>query len=426
MSIKVSAISFFFLAATIFLFTFEQVLVVFLGIDSILKPYRVTVLVGIVFLIMFPVKITSQVKVISLSLAGLYIFGAFIALLWVMVGSGSYERLVNQFVLFFIAYCVYLMVVYNIRNVDDLEKVFFVILFSVFVSSVIWIISNAGIDSYRASGFFRNPNHFAYNLGISILISIFLFIKAFGRWLFIIPLIININISVILLLLSGSRSALLALVIVLLIAFYRYKNIGKYGNLKRILISVLIAVFLFGLINVVVDSQIIPSRLLSRYEMENMAGASGRTDLIRSGVIAAIEYFGLGMGMGQYMEYHQQYIQQVSGYVYRTVLEYDLGLHNEYLVLFVEFGVMPLLLYFFIIYLMWRSVRYFYKNMPQYSMYAIIVEGLLLFDIIFSFSQEMYAFPSHWLVLGICTSLIQLGSNSRIMKSKYEKGGYSG
>lgn len=423
MHIKISTVRFVVLAITIVLFVFEQVLILMFGFDSILKPYRVAVMLGVILLIVFPVKIASRIKVISLSLAGLYIFGAFIALLWIMVGSGSYERLMHQFVLFFIAYCIYLMVVYNIRSVDDLEKIFLVILLSVLASSVIWFINGAGINIYRVAGFFNNPNHFGYSLSVAILISLYYLYKFIGRRLVIVLLIINIIILLTFLYLSGSRAAIFALIVTVSIVFYRYMNIYKGKSVGSALIVALTTVLAYSLIRYIFDNNMVYSyMLLDRYKFENMVEASGRFDLMRSGFIAIIDYLGLGMGMGQYIEHHQKYINQVSGYVYNTVLEYDLGLHNEYLGLFVEFGIIPLILYVCILYVVWRGVSKIYKYMPYYSMYAIVIEGIFVFDLMFSFSQDMYTFPFHWIVLGLGVSLMQLGVNSSLainnMKSK--------
>jgi O-antigen ligase len=163
----------------------------------------------------------------------------------------------------------------------------------------------------------------------------------------------------------------------------------------------------------IVGTGAVSSNLLDRFDQENISNASGRIDIWKAGMIAADDYNYVGLGLGQYHYQHLFYIEKLQGEVYFTVTEYSLGLHSEYMTLFVEVGVIGLALYLAAAVTLWIEIRRAGRHDPKFRSYSIIIEGLLFFDLVFGSAQTMYYFPYHWLIWGVCLAFININYHAR-------------
>lgn len=409
MIIRVSDAVFYLFCATVFLFAFEQITWVYFGVETILKPYRITLGLGLVLALFSKNRLGRDVVRITLAFTSVYVLGTTLALFWAISTPVNLGGVLHQLLLLGFAAGMYVLALLGIRSTKDLVRVLWLIVLSSFLSSILWYLHSGGVGFYRATGFFRNPNHFAFMLAISVLISSY-FLLARKRNLGVsVFLLANILICIALLFLSGSRSILLTALPALVLLLFRYVTQPGRGAGNRMALGVGIAALITIAVFSIIDGDLLSSRLMDRFDAENLKTASGRLDLWRAGLLAAEDYHLTGMGIGQYLHNHQTYVQQLSGAVYITILEFNLGLHNEYLTLLVEFGLLGLGIYVVAVVTIWRGIRRFSKANPRHMFLASLAECCLVLDVVFSASQDMYLFPYHWLILGTCVSLLKIG-----------------
>lgn len=413
MRIKETKLVMLLFSISVFLYAFEQSLLIFLNFDSILKPYRVTLIMAVaIWFFLAPSRIGGLALPLTRFFFGIYAFGLILVLLKVTFSPVDIQLALDvaldQFVLFIFAFSFLVLAVSSIQRPEHLVHLAAIILFSAVLSSGIWYYGNMDLNVYRVSGFFRNPNHFAFLISISIIIATYFVTQSAGRLWVLTMLFAYIAASLFLLALSGSRSGVFSVIIGLVLFLYRHMSSSGKASGQRILISAFVLLVLLSASQYILDSGQLPTSVMNRFTAEQMQSGAGRSDLIRSGFIAAGDSFYMGMGMGQYITKHAFYTGQLSGQVYATLLEFDLGLHNEYLNLLTEFGIFTLLAYLAGLIAIWRGIRKFGIAFPKWRHLSNLVESLLLLDLIFSVSQSMYTFPYHWMLLGFGLSLINL------------------
>jgi O-antigen ligase len=406
------------LYSAILLFSFEQATFLTLGFVTELKPYRVLLIVAGVLLLWYPIRLDQQSKRLAFLIFAIYFGGLLIAMLRTIVGTADIFIALVKAKLFLIAFVFYLLPICTIHQPKQIIRLSAIILISAALSTCIYFLTINDMYFYRFSGFFRNPNHFGYLIGLSIVITFYFLAWKQYKPVFFFPLLIWIFISALLLILSGSRSAILATVLTLALLLYRCVSLSGVSRGNRIVIGLGVALVLTVALPYAINSNVTTERLMDRFSVINMATGAGRFDLWRAGLLAAEDFLFTGLGMGQYLTVHSYYIRQISGNIYVTLMEFDLGLHNEYLNLLVEFGLFALLAYVVVIFYLWRGVWKFGRNNQKWLHISALAEAYLIFNILFSASQDMYNFPLNWLALGICATLIKLRGYSVISKAK--------
>jgi len=397
-----------FFAMAVFLFPFEQALLFFFGFDNILKPYRAALVLAILFLPFSRFRLAPRAFWLLAAFAGLYTLGFALALFWSISSPVSLGTTVHQLILVAFATSYLVLAAYCIETPEQLDRLIMLVLAAVIISTGIWYIDNFTASFYRATGFFRNPNHFAYMLALSILFSIYAITRSSGKRMLQLVLALYIPFAIFMLILSGSRSVLATITPSLLFFVFCFITMPGRGASRRMITGLIGLMVLIISALIIVNSNLLSARLLERFSAEHLATGSGRWDLWRAGLLAAEDYLFTGLGIGQYLHQHSYYIRQVSGSVYDTVFEFDLGLHSEFVNMLVEFGVLGLLLYSACLVALWITLRRFYKDFPEWRHLANVLQAAFLFDLLFSASQDMYTFAGHWIILAFCASLLKL------------------
>lgn len=404
MTISISGATRFLFAASVFLFAFEQVYVVFGLSDSFLKPYRVSALLGFALIAISREKMPIQLRRLLAILFVVYTWGVVLALGRSVFLATDIRTTFHSLQLFLIGFGLLYLGVNGIKQPKQIHNLLILILASAILSSIIWLAITRGQSFYRAPGFFRNPNHFGYMLALSMLIALYLLASNVSRVGLVLPLLSWLVISIFIVVLTGSRGVIATAVPAMTLFLFRYITEPGRGKVSRgfVGLSVLVALAMSTLY--LLQSGLFNDRLLQRFSAAQIETGSGRFDIWKAGLLAADDALYTGIGMGQYINVHSYYISQVSGSVYSTVLDYDLGLHSEVVSLLVEFGVLGLLAYLGCIFAIWRQIRRFGREFRQWRHLSNVLEAMFFFNFLFSMSQEMYVFPYYWVVIALGAS----------------------
>lgn len=397
------------LLATVLLIAFEQVILALTGSDTIYKPYRVALIVLAALSLFLRPKISWRARRILVLIFFVYFASILVALFRSILVQINLESTYNDALLFGISFMLFTLSVMLLDSVKDVERYIFVIIISALLSTVLSLTELTESNFFRFAGFFRNPNHYAYMMGLTVISAVYLlFDKKNNIWLLGL-LAACVSISLFFIYMSGSRGVMVAIAAVSILTLLQ-----KYSRSQRTVTTKFIAVMavISGIVltSYVIDNSMVlfSDRFRYRYEMEHIITGSGRIDLWRAGLLAAWDSAFMGLGLGQYIENHYYYINQLSGSVYSTVLNYELGLHSEFINLFVEGGVILLGIYCYMLWVIWRGVNRCGRIFRDYQGLSRLVQSLIVFDIVVSLFQNMYIVPMHWIVLALGVSLINL------------------
>lgn len=407
MKVKGHEISLYMFFAALFALSFEQALVRYLGLDTSFKPYRLALLLSFVMTCFSGWKLDRRSFLFVATFFGIYSWGIVLGLITSAVGAGDMSLTLHQAQLFFLGFLFCLVPLATIDHTTRLTQIWIVILISAVVSSVIALVDTNSYV-YRFSGFFRNPNHYGYLVALSILVSLSVLqdLKSVSIKFLLIGWI---ALGGILLILCGSRGAFVAVLLASALLFYRKRNERSRDRKSRSSLQVFSAITLAtGSTAAVINAGFIDLAILTRFEIEAVTGAAGRTDIWRAGLLAAADSNYLGIGIGQYIGVHSNYILQVGATLSDTVFKYDLGLHSEIVSIFVEFGVVVLLLYVVLLFVLWRALVAQRKICPELNRVSILCEAMLVLTFVFSLTQDVYTFPYYWLVIGMCISTCRM------------------
>ena len=264
-----------------------------------------------------------------------------------------------------------------------------------------------GINGTRLYGIYTDPNYASMLALITILISIFFFIKSEKLFYKIIYILI-ILLSYIFIVFTYSRTGLISLLIAIFIFSFYYLN--KFLS-KNIFLSLIISSILLLIIAFLPTplrsfyNHIFPTKIERNSYVENIDISNNRFDIWSSGVIAISDHPILGIGYRNIKSYFN------GNYPGTYIANHDKAyeLHNVVLNILISQGIIGLIPFsifsFLIIKLIWKTKNQTYSDQK----YLII---LLLISIIISISCESM-FISDILYLYTPTSIlfwISLGS----------------
>ena len=375
----------------------EYIYVVALGTDHPLKPYRVMAIVMTLSLILYLFINKRRLRLDRIDRLFFIIFGYGYLLAFfrgAFLGQGVVDYAVNDAYLF--SFCILSSIV--IKNLDltsvEIKKIVFFFLIAV-VFNVAWIFWEvvSGGAVFRATGFFKNPNQAALAVALGFL---YLLVYLPGSFVARVLTFSGLTAFALAIVFTGSRSALLILVITTFLWYLGTSNrsFGKFLVVVGTVIFVSVsAAAIFSTFETL-------ESMASRFDIDNdsLASGSGRTDLWLSGVKLSMDNLFIGVGASQYQSYHQQYIDRAD--VYKTVLENDLGLHSDYMVMFVEFGLLSFMMYFYIVWYLVRSLiaSFAYtQDRKLGSFFLLAVVGVLITGIF----QEQFKLMTYWLIFSL-------------------------
>lgn len=369
----------------------EQLLNVVFGFYTEFKIYRVLLFVLVLYLSLSNLSLKKIVKppLGFMTFICILIYGVIVGLIRISHGAGSMDYFVNSLQHYVIGLSIF-YVMANIKNAQHLERVAKYFVIGTIISAA-YGLYQFGIESnYRLNGLFTNPNHLAFAINILSPYLVFNYVNKRTKYhLFLFVLFSSIVFF------TGSRTGLivqLVNIILLLLMLGRSKGVA----LRMVLVLSTTAVLYVSYIAPMISQN---QRLTGRYEVENVQNASGRFDIAEAVIKLANDTYYTGVGMGQYRYYHKNYISSTA---YATVTKHDLGTHNHFLDLLVNFGGVSLIIYTILLVGILKKILNVHHTIRPYLLCSIIGISII------SLSQEVFTLPLFWLFFGGLVSLLEI------------------
>lgn len=238
----------------------------------------------------------------------------------------------------------------------------------------------------RLAGGFLNPNAFGTSAAMTIFLNMTVLAMQGVKIRNKILGIIFIGIGVIGVLLSGSRGAMLGVVIGLLVVLKYAPSIKEKGKL----VSMILVAGIMGLYFL---PQYARQNMEVRVNVQNMYEGRGanRLDIWTDYLSKFSDYALTGVGLGRSRE------------AIKDVWTVEWGVpHNDYLEVFVEFGIIGLLLFIIGLQMMWKRISSWHKIQSESkALLSAAILGLFSAWLVISFFQSNFLFRDTWIVLGV-------------------------
>lgn len=317
----------------------------------------------------------------------------------------------------------YFLVVVSLPTVSDLRSLLWGVLIGGLITSLTVVsgLGEAGIDvGERTGGLAKDPNYYAVGASISVAIAIFLGMSTsrIGTRLF---LLVASGVMLYGLVASLSRGGYLAFGMMGLLFLYRYVGIRRVGLLVPVLIVAAVVPFL------------LPESVIERATVFRNQGVLDTSIQNRLQQYArSLEFFGdspvwgVGLGRSGLSEafggaVSRQDLRALSG----TTAGYSV-IHNSYLVVAAEFGLLGLIPYLGIIVFSWlgfsrviRSERWIEPGeaSAQYRLLvnaAIMMQIALLGVLVASIFLNAVRYKSMWMIFAFSPVLVSMASAYRV------------
>lgn len=347
------------------------------------------------------------------------------------IQSGSLLTTVNEGIKFIVSACYFYIGYYSLKDKKDFIKVIrFWTLTALVVSIIGCIVTTFTIlgqpiqtnlfiitNSNRLLGTLTDPNLAAAYLNVSFYITLLFLIYTDSKketWIGYITLII-IAISIIL---TQSRSGIIAFIISLLI--YSILNIKKIYRYVPIILLIIFIVY-FGILDIdaIYFDKYISTTLDKRIEQikEKSGEAEVRLNLAKAAFEMGKDYPIIGVGRGNYPFNSKDYYKKIGidteSKLYESQYANKIP-HNTYLTFFAEFGVLGLVLFLSIFFIILKL------NLKLKLPINKVLLSLLIGYMAQSLAINLENFRGIWFVLGlyITTNEIITLQNSTEEKKK--------
>lgn len=396
---------------------FEYLWYELFGSLTVWKPYRI---IGIVLILYWLVSaVAKRTKVVIDVYDKLFIFifstGLALALFWMILGYGNLVWAINDLLLISFSFLIYLTVKNMHLSQKEIAQILYIFVFTCTINSIFMIYNFASSSYvYQARGFYRSAAQAGYVDGISLLILISICLFNLRKLLSLPGVFCTISILILsyALFLSGARGSIVGFsagltAITFLIFRIRYAwdiPIKRFVSIfALILILIMLCVANMGFL---IEKEKSPT--ITRFEIENLKVAGGRPDIWRSAWNLTLDRYFIGVGLAQYRYYHTSYIKKLPNVLSDTVLEYDLVTHSDYVSLLVEFGIICLVIYLFILVSLFRKLFVAAERFGKQSFIYPAMLGIFVLLITCGVFRVSWLTPDYWLFLGLTTTAIKI------------------
>ncbi|PHN08599.1 O-antigen ligase family protein [Flavilitoribacter nigricans] len=391
-----------------FLLPFEYILEFWLGIDTILKPYRIVNLFIIgVFIVKFfrqGIEIREDIKR-DVFLYAIFAYGLVLTFFRMMTAPFALGYFLND--LFQSGLYLLAFFIFKTLALDDRQMIL------VFRSFALGLVLNSAYMFYnfvlvgrgtRDAGFMDNPNYAA--LGLVAIMTFFLLKMDRAR-----SLLRRLGYGGLLLFLlyvfiiTGSRTGLILLILAVAIAFFFISFRNKVG---LIVAGSALLVLLIPRNNEALDlggPLVLVNRVMESFDSDE----EDVRFVIWRGTIRALEETGyVGMGIGQYKANFSSFFSQESNKLILEVVNrgYHLSTHNDYLAILTEYGMPGLFLYLIFLFQSVRSrVQELFRPYATETGHLLRIFSFILLAVIILFGMAAENFQNQlfWFLLMVAT-----------------------
>ncbi len=397
----------------VFLLPFEHILLIFMGMDTFFKPYRVAGMALIVCAVLLGIfkKRFVKTNTFDLALILLFVYALFISMVHYGLGKFSMSTFMNDYTQFLFLILAYLATKFIEWTPKKLHTVYVVLILAVILNALSIFIEFYFIGEFaRPKGFADNPNHAAWQMVICsiYLLSLVFFRKAKG----LIPILLSLGIVGFYgaaVMATGARSALVLFMLAPIVIFNIISNKNRFVFLISVLLGTIYLVsfqsdrildFMKPGKNKSVEERTAFDRL-----KEGEGGSDPRNDLWKGGFKAGIDSYLLGIGIGQFRVRGHEFIINPKNYTVRYYIKKKsgLGVHSDYLALFAKTGIIGVFLY--LLFLgghFFQLAKDILNNNPSrfWDVVNITILGTL---ILYGIFNEGFLIPTYWLSLMLST-----------------------
>lgn len=392
----------------VFLLPFDNMVESIWGIHTIYRPVRIlSLLIGI--LILISRKFTSiRFHANDLKLLGVYLFGLIPSLIAYLENRLNTEYFWSTSLQYFIILWIFLLIKNIPFEYSKIYKCLAIFCFAVVLNSLIMIYQFLYLDIGRQSGLMDNPNFAAFACDVALAFYLFHLIHT-KKSILHISWIMNAMVCMVLiaaLFVAGSRSAMIPMVIIILFLLYFR---ASWAQIARHTIAVVsIGMVLFVSLNGNSMLNMLPAwnRLITLEGKED-----SRIVLWKQGFDAYRETNYLGMGIEQFKnpDNYKKYVKRSDN---TRVINLDgLVVHNDFLTVLYEYGIIPLLLFISFYLTVWKKLRANAIYLNEAGIYYCLYFNMFWFSM-FTSSFQLH---SMWFVYVVLTlvAYLPLKENSK-------------
>lgn len=392
---------------------FELAFEILLGIDTILKPFRV---ISLLLIFVFGLKLLRKGINIQgterndLFLYGFILYGIIISLIRIISGYFNIAYFYNDLFQLGLHLMVFFIFKNSLFTYKDLILIFKFLVAGVLLNClyIFYSFNIFGLIS-RQSGFSDNPNYVAF--GIAAVMTFVLhysnYVKGIAKQLSMFMIVLFL---LYVFMITGSRAGLIVLMFSILLVFF-------FSTIQRkimVVISLLISgVFLLPSLvqNYTGNGSFI---LLNRIADKLGAETEDVRFSIWRGVFRMLETEGYwGLGIGQFKEKFSYYYTAESHSYIIDIVErgYFFSTHNDYLAILTDYGLIGLA--FYVLYLFFIGLRNLNKAikinheermLDFWRQYQFIIISCVA---IFGMAAENFHHPLFWLLLMMSTKMVE-------------------
>ncbi|MBK9107518.1 MAG: O-antigen ligase family protein [Saprospiraceae bacterium] len=379
---------------------FENILIILAEIDTPFRPHRIlAIIIGFLIFLIIPLR-NLIYSSNDLKLAGIYLLGLIPTFVAFLDNRLEFDYFLLTSLQLFIILWIYFMVKSLQLSELRIKHLFHIFCCFTLLNAIYMIYIFVFEDIGRQSGFMDNPNYAAFTLNISLAFYLYKLVlpgsqvqKYFRLYYLLAFCIVLAGIFV-----TGSRSALVSLILtILLFGIIHF-------SWKRLFVSLL---FIFGVFIWVRQHEIGQKYLDVVPLLNRLEALSGREEsrltLWIQGWRAFEDTYFLGLGIEQFKnpKIYSQYLQTSDNPM--LVSQEGLVLHNDYLAVLFEFGILPFLLFISFYF------NIFYKLLMQLKQQ----EGSLWFVcfvnvLVFSFFDTTFQSLPFWFVILLLSALADM------------------
>ncbi len=406
MSINLDRLTFLSLCIFAFLIPFEQILKTSFGIDTVLKPYRMAIIVAVGF---YGLKVFKEGLKIGPDIKEdwffylIFIYGIGVSLVQMVISPFSLGKFYNDLFLVVLNFPAFFIIKNTRLSQDKIIVLTQWLIAGIFLNSVYvfynyYVLRNFG----RQAGFMDNPNYLA--LSIVIAITFILYRVNLSKWLRTIGQGILVMVMVYTFLIAGSRGGLIALVAVLGMTFW-FASVSRKVAMSLAMIGIL--VFFIPSLNSGSSFEGETPLVLVNRVNEIDVTEDPRIAIWLGTIRASESTFYMGLGIGQFKARFTDFYQgETNSTIYEVVdFGYHLTPHSDYFGILVTYGIIGLVLYlaflFFTTQKKRKQIRFAAsKSLRDYHQFTFT---LLVTIILFGVVADSFNSPLYWILLAIST-----------------------
>lgn len=410
---------------TAFSFPLEYALEALFGISTIFRPYRLAGMALMLLALLTHRK--SEKNALSSSVVNAWViiivYAFSISFIWKLMQDGfDVEKSINQVILLLFAFGIFLAIIDMHLNLKEIQTVLIWLCLGTAVTTV-YANFESGIGQgivYRQSGLFRNATSLGTSSAIAFVFWLWLFQTTKAAQRVRLASFALLLLSTWGIIMSGTRAAFLeALAGGLLLVIWRQ----RVWHMRTAVSVASVVIFVYVILSIFGDSL---QPILNRFDPE-VFGHNPRTAIWMAALQVGLDHAFLGIGPEQYSSFHMSMtgIHFFSAITNPSIFQYNLGTHNTFISMLVEYGLPCLAALLFILIRIYSALFSIARLGSDPSRYAVLLIALLSVKVIEGILRATNTCPEFFIIMSLCVSLVVVNGKAVLKPSQFRDLGKS-